>query len=109
MWSSVDEVTLDLDAEFKLLGATSANGIPVVENTQYQSKVDVDDRRMGRVGGPDVGAGSQDHHRASDYQPHSASAQHHHHQGSGRDADRAEAARDHRTAIGYAGLEGLGG
>jgi general secretion pathway protein D len=39
--SSVDRVTLDLDAEFKLLGATSANGIPVVANTQYQSKVDV--------------------------------------------------------------------
>lgn len=38
---SVDEVTLDLDAEFKLLGATSLDGIPVVANTQYQSKVDV--------------------------------------------------------------------
>jgi general secretion pathway protein D len=34
-------VSLDLDAEFKQLGATSANGIPVVQNTQYQSKVDV--------------------------------------------------------------------
>jgi general secretion pathway protein D len=39
--SSVDEVTLDLDAEFKLLGATTSNGIPVVANTQYQSKVDI--------------------------------------------------------------------
>ncbi|HTC88439.1 MAG TPA: type II and III secretion system protein [Bryobacteraceae bacterium] len=38
---SVDEVALDLDAEFKLLGATSSNGIPVVGNTQYQSKVNV--------------------------------------------------------------------
>jgi general secretion pathway protein D len=38
---STDEVTLDLDAEFKLLGATSSNGIPVIANTQYQSKVDV--------------------------------------------------------------------
>ena len=36
-----DQVTLDLDAEFKLLGAVSVNGIPVVANTQYQSKVDV--------------------------------------------------------------------
>jgi hypothetical protein len=39
--ASADEVTLDLDAEFKLLGATTTNGIPVVANTQYQSKVDV--------------------------------------------------------------------
>ena len=39
--ASVDNVTLDLDAEFKLLGATSNDGIPVVANTQYQSKVDV--------------------------------------------------------------------
>jgi hypothetical protein len=39
--SSVNQVALDLDAEFKLLGATSSNGIPVVENTQYQSKIDV--------------------------------------------------------------------
>jgi general secretion pathway protein D len=39
--TGVDQVSLDLDAEFKLLGATSANGIPVVANTQYQSKVDV--------------------------------------------------------------------
>ncbi|MBV9769411.1 MAG: hypothetical protein JOZ32_07560 [Bryobacterales bacterium] len=38
---STGEVSLDLDAEFKLLGPTSSNGIPVVENTQYQSKVDV--------------------------------------------------------------------
>jgi general secretion pathway protein D len=38
---SDDQVTLDLDAEFKLLGATSSNGIPVVANTQYQSKVEV--------------------------------------------------------------------
>jgi general secretion pathway protein D len=39
--SSSNEVSLDLDAEFKMLGATSSNGIPVVLNTQYQSKVDV--------------------------------------------------------------------
>jgi hypothetical protein len=36
-----DEVSLDLDAEFKLLGAVSVDGIPVVANTQYQSKVHV--------------------------------------------------------------------
>ncbi len=39
--ASQDLVTLDLDAEVKLLGATSSNGIPVVANTQYQSKVEV--------------------------------------------------------------------
>jgi general secretion pathway protein D len=38
---SADRVTLELDAEFKLLGATSNDGIPVIANTQYQSKVDV--------------------------------------------------------------------
>jgi general secretion pathway protein D len=38
---SEDQVALDLDAEVKLLGATSSNGIPVVANTQYQSKVEV--------------------------------------------------------------------
>ena len=38
---SDDEVALDLDAEFKLLGGSSSNGIPVVLNTQYQSKVNV--------------------------------------------------------------------
>jgi general secretion pathway protein D len=36
-----NEVSLDLDAEFKLLGAASVDGIPVVANRQYQSKVDV--------------------------------------------------------------------
>lgn len=39
--TSIDQVTLDLDAEFKLLGAVSANGIPAIANTQYQSKIDV--------------------------------------------------------------------
>lgn len=38
---SSDEVYLDIDAEFKMLGATTTNGIPVILNTQYQSKVDV--------------------------------------------------------------------
>jgi general secretion pathway protein D len=39
--TSQDVVTLDLDAEVKLLGATTSNGIPIVANTQYQSKVEV--------------------------------------------------------------------
>lgn len=38
---SADEVALDVDAEFKLLGPTTSNGIPIVLSTQYQSKVEV--------------------------------------------------------------------
>lgn len=38
---SSDEVYLDVDAEFKMLGPTTSNGIPIILNTQYQSKVDV--------------------------------------------------------------------
>ncbi len=33
------EVTLDVDAEFKSLGSTSVNGIPVINGQQYQGKV----------------------------------------------------------------------
>ena len=36
-----DEVTLEVSTEFKLLGASSVNGIPVVNNTKYESKVRV--------------------------------------------------------------------
>ena len=36
-----DEVSMDLTVEFKLLGATAFNGIPVVESTKYESKVRV--------------------------------------------------------------------
>jgi len=39
--TGANAVSLDLDAEFKALGATTSNGIPVVANTQYQSKVEV--------------------------------------------------------------------
>jgi len=45
------QVSLDLDAAFKQLGASSANGIPVVENTQYQSKVDVAEGQWAVLGG----------------------------------------------------------
>ena len=49
--SGANEVSLDLDAEFKQLGASSANGIPVVENTQYQSKVDIAGGEWAVLGG----------------------------------------------------------
>jgi hypothetical protein len=49
--SAANEVSLDVDAEFKQLGATSANGVPVVENTQYQSKVDVAGGEWAVLGG----------------------------------------------------------
>jgi general secretion pathway protein D len=39
--NSPDEVSLDLDAEFKLLGSTSVDGIPVIGNTKYESKIRV--------------------------------------------------------------------
>ena len=105
--AGADQVTLDLDAEFKLLGAAAVNGIPVVANTQYQSKVDVGSGRMGGAGGADVGAGSQSHHGAAAVDPRSLSSKQHHHEGSRRDADCAEAARNHRAAIGHSGLEGV--
>ena len=37
----MDEVSLEVSAEFKLLGAAAINGIPVVINRQYESKVRV--------------------------------------------------------------------
>jgi general secretion pathway protein D len=36
-----DEVTLDVDAEFKLLGASSIDGIPIIASTKYESKTRV--------------------------------------------------------------------
>jgi type II secretory pathway component GspD/PulD (secretin) len=34
-----DDVTLEITAEFKLLGAASVDGIPVISNKKYESKV----------------------------------------------------------------------
>lgn len=36
-----DEVTLDIDAEFKLLGAAAVDGIPVISSRKYESKARV--------------------------------------------------------------------
>jgi type II secretory pathway component GspD/PulD (secretin) len=35
----LDEVSLEVDAEFKLLGAGNVDGIPIISNTKYTSKV----------------------------------------------------------------------
>ncbi len=37
----MDDVTLDVDAEFKLLGASSIDGIPIIASTKYESKTRV--------------------------------------------------------------------
>ena len=36
-----DEVTLDVDAEFKLLGAAAVDGIPIISSRKYESKARV--------------------------------------------------------------------
>jgi general secretion pathway protein D len=45
------EVTLDVDAEFKSLGSTSVNGIPVINSEQYQGKVRLKDGEWAIVAG----------------------------------------------------------
>ena len=45
------EVTLDVDAEFKSLGSTSVNGIPVINSQQYQGKVRLKDGEWAVVAG----------------------------------------------------------
>jgi general secretion pathway protein D len=45
------EVTLDVDAEFKALGSGSFNGIPVIDNRQYQGKVRLRDGEWAVVAG----------------------------------------------------------
>jgi type II secretory pathway component GspD/PulD (secretin) len=36
---AVDDVSLDISAEFKLLGATAVDGIPVISSRKFESKV----------------------------------------------------------------------
>jgi type II secretory pathway component GspD/PulD (secretin) len=45
------EVTLDVDAEFKSLGSTSVDGIPVINSQQYQGKVRLKDGEWAVVAG----------------------------------------------------------
>jgi hypothetical protein len=45
------EVTLDVDAQFKTLGADSGNGIPVIGTRQYQGKVRLKDGEWAVIAG----------------------------------------------------------
>jgi len=47
----VDEVSLDVDAEFKLLGAGSVDGIPIVSARKFESKVRVGTGEWAVLGG----------------------------------------------------------
>jgi general secretion pathway protein D len=45
------EVSLDVDAEYKLLGAGSSNGIPVVSSRKFQGKVRLEDGQWAVIAG----------------------------------------------------------
>ncbi len=45
------EVSLDVDAEYKLLGAGAPNGIPVVSSTKFQGKVRLEDGQWAVIAG----------------------------------------------------------
>lgn len=47
----LDEVSLELEAEFKVLGGQSLNGIPVIKNRKLQSKVRLREGQWGVVAG----------------------------------------------------------
>ena len=47
----IDEVTLDVEAEFKLLAGTAVNGIPVVANRQIKSTVTLKEGEWAMVAG----------------------------------------------------------
>ncbi len=47
----VDEIGMDLDTEYKLLGGGTVNGIPIIENRKMQSTVNVRDSQWAIVAG----------------------------------------------------------
>ncbi len=47
----MDDISLDLEAEFKLLGGTAINGIPIISNRQLKSKVRLKDGEWAVVAG----------------------------------------------------------
>jgi hypothetical protein len=46
-----EEVSLDVEAEFKVLAGTSVNDVPIISNRKLQSKVRVRDGEWGVIGG----------------------------------------------------------
>ena len=57
----MDEVTLDVEAEFKLLAGTAVNGIPVVANRQIKSTVTLKEGEWAMVAG--MMNSSEPHHQ----------------------------------------------
>ena len=105
---NVDHVTLDLEARVQTAGRDQYQRNSRDREHAISVQGGCDDWRMGRAVRLDDITGSQDHHRYSDHELHSAAAKQHDQQRSGRHADRAEAARDPCAAIGQRGLEGMG-
>jgi general secretion pathway protein D len=48
---AMEEVSLDVEAEFKVLAGSSLNGIPIISNRKLQSKVRVRNGEWGVIGG----------------------------------------------------------
>ncbi len=49
------EMTLDLDTEFKVLGAQTSSGIPIIANRKYHGESALEGRRVGRSRGSGSG------------------------------------------------------
>ena len=48
---SMEEMSLDIEADYKLLGTGSSNGIPVISNRKFQGKVRLRDGEWGVIAG----------------------------------------------------------